>query len=109
MPRERLPNRRAAENFEFFHNGHRIIVNVGYYDDGRPGEVFVCYAGKSGSDLNIEMLANSTATSIALQYGAGIAEINAAFPKTEDGRSESVVGHALDILTGPSPQLRPVS
>ena len=40
MSRVRLPDRRAAETIQLEHGGQRFTVTVGFYPDGRPGEVF---------------------------------------------------------------------
>ena len=48
MTRVRLPDRRAAETVELEHGGQRFTVTVGFYPDGRPGEVFT-HGARSGS------------------------------------------------------------
>ena len=40
MTRTRLPDRRAAETVQLEHGGTRFMVTIGFYPDGRPGEVF---------------------------------------------------------------------
>jgi hypothetical protein len=108
--RNRLPNRRASENLTFVApSGTPMTANVGYYPDGRIGEVFLVSSGKSGSDLNIAMLEISTAVSIALQHGADINEMRKAFPRTEDGRPEGPIGKLLDLLARKEPNLEVVS
>src|SRR5437899_11565411 len=39
--RERLPNRRACETQAFNHAGSLYRLTVGFYEDGRPGELFL--------------------------------------------------------------------
>ena len=39
--RERLPNRRTAETVTFQRDGAQFEMTVGYYPDGRVGEVFL--------------------------------------------------------------------
>ena len=41
MTRERLPERRMTQMFTFRHNGKTAHASIGYYDDGRPGEIFL--------------------------------------------------------------------
>ena len=38
--RERLPNRRPCESFEFSHAGLDFTVAAGFYPDGRIAEIF---------------------------------------------------------------------
>ena len=40
MTRSRLPDRRFAETVALEHCGTRFMVTIGFYPDGRPGEVF---------------------------------------------------------------------
>ena len=40
MTRQRLPNRRPAETADLNFDGTRYAVTIGFYPDGRPGEVF---------------------------------------------------------------------
>jgi hypothetical protein len=39
--RERLPNRRQCESFEFRHAGHPFTLCAGFYADGRIAEIFL--------------------------------------------------------------------
>jgi len=41
MTRVRLPERRAAETVDLDYDGTRFMVTIGFYPDGRPGEVFI--------------------------------------------------------------------
>jgi len=100
--RERLPNRRAAENVTFVSRGQKVVCNIGYYPDGRIGEVFVVDAGKTGADLNVAMLEVGVAVSIALQHGASIDSMRASFPRTEQGKAEGTMGQLLDLLAAPN-------
>ena len=47
--RERLPDRRQCETVDLMYGGRRHHLTVGFYDDGRPGEVFL-HGAKVGSD-----------------------------------------------------------
>ena len=96
--RTRLDNRRAAENIEFDHKGHRMIVNVGSDATGRVKEVFLVHAGKAGTDLNISMLEVSVAVSMALQHGCDIDTLREAMPRGERNEAQGVIGQVLDML-----------
>ena len=66
--RERLPHTRRSLTHKFDIQGHEGYVNVGFYPDGRPGEVFITMA-KEGSTIGGLMDVLGTSISIGLQYG----------------------------------------
>ena len=67
-PRFRLPNDRVSHTHRFVVAGTKGYANVGMYDDGMIGEIFV-YISKQGSTLSGVFRAWSIAVSLALQYG----------------------------------------
>ncbi len=69
MPhRHRLPATRPSLTHKFEVGGHEGYLNVGLYEDGRPGELFITMA-KEGSTVGGMMDAFATAVSLCLQYG----------------------------------------
>ncbi len=66
--RRRLPETRKAINHKFNIAGHEGYLNVGLFDDGQPGELFITMA-KEGSTIGGLMDTVATLTSMALQYG----------------------------------------
>ena len=66
--RERLPDTRQSVTHKFSVDGHEGYLNVGLYEDGRPGEVFITMA-KEGSTIGGLMDSFGTAVSMSLQYG----------------------------------------
>ena len=66
--RERLPHTRRSLTHKFDIQGHEGYINVGFYPDGRPGELFITMA-KEGSTIGGLMDVLGTAISIGLQYG----------------------------------------
>lgn len=74
--RRRLPTTREGVTRKFeIHGGeggdsrvYDVYVNVGLYDDGTPGEVFI-KVGKVGSELSGVYDALSLVMSMALQHG----------------------------------------
>ena len=66
--RERLPQTRRSLTHKFDIQGHEGYVTVGFYPDGRPGEVFITMA-KEGSTIGGLMDVVGTSISIGLQYG----------------------------------------
>jgi len=96
--REILPARRQSETIKFSHAGRRFIASIGYYSDGRPGEIFLV-SGKSGSDSDIAVRDLGIATSLALQHGCSIDTLrHACLIADLDGRHEGPLGTLLDIL-----------
>ena len=66
--RERLRDTRQSITHKFSVDGHEGYLNVGLYEDGRPGEVFITMA-KEGSTIGGLMDSFGTAVSMSLQYG----------------------------------------
>jgi hypothetical protein len=95
--RERLPNRRRCESFEFEHAGLAFTMTAGFCLDGRVAEIFLS-SNKPGS--LIEAIARDAAVtvSIALQFGADLETIRGALTKDHDGRPATLLGAALDAL-----------
>lgn len=72
--RERLPETRRSLTHKFNIVGHEGYIHVGFYDDGRPGEVFVSMA-KEGSTLAGLLDWIGIQTSIMLQYGVPLEHV----------------------------------
>ncbi|MFW6066120.1 MAG: vitamin B12-dependent ribonucleotide reductase, partial [Planctomycetota bacterium] len=66
--RHRLPATRPSLTHKFEVGGHEGYLNVGLYEDGSPGELFITMA-KEGSTVGGMMDAFATAVSLCLQYG----------------------------------------
>jgi ribonucleoside-diphosphate reductase alpha chain len=66
--RERLPRRRRSSTFSFRVADCEGYVNVGEYEDGRPGELFL-KVSKQGSTLAGVMDAFAISVSLGLQHG----------------------------------------
>ena len=71
MIRRTLPERRAAETFDMRFWNQPFTVNVGFYADGTPREVFID-SGKTGGD--VEAVARDAAVTLrlGLQHGVPI-------------------------------------
>jgi len=63
-----LPDTRQSVTHKFSIDGHEGYLNVGLYEDGRPGELFITMA-KEGSTIGGLMDSFGTAISLSLQYG----------------------------------------
>ncbi|MFW6061642.1 MAG: vitamin B12-dependent ribonucleotide reductase, partial [Planctomycetota bacterium] len=66
--RHRLPATRPSVTHKFGVGGHEGYLNVGMFEDGMPGELFITMA-KEGSTVGGMMDAFATAISLCLQYG----------------------------------------
>lgn len=102
MTRERLPDRRAAIIVGFSHvtqAGHlfNFTAHVGFYPDGRPGEVFVD-GEKLTTHTDIEAHDAAIVLSFALQHGATLEEIGAALLRGENGEPHGVLGSLTDAI-----------
>jgi ribonucleoside-diphosphate reductase alpha chain len=66
--RHRLPATRPSITHKFDVAGHEGYLNVGLFEDGKPGELFITMA-KEGSTVGGMMDAFATSISLCLQYG----------------------------------------
>jgi hypothetical protein len=90
--RERLPNRRAAEMFDFEHGGRKWTATIGRFPDGRVAEIFihtpkVCAIAELAAEAGI-------VGSVALQHGCQLETLRHAL----DGRDAGPLGAALAII-----------
>jgi ribonucleoside-diphosphate reductase alpha chain len=69
--RKRLPETRHSITHKFQVGQHEGYIIVGFYDDARPGEVFIKIA-KHGSTISGLLDSVAVLTSLALQYGVPI-------------------------------------
>lgn len=95
--RQRLPNKRRAETITFERDGARFEMTVGYYPDGRVGEVFL-NADRANSLLDFLMSDAAILASLALQYGAPLDEIMHALKRDTRGIAASPIGAALEQI-----------
>jgi hypothetical protein len=95
--RDRLPNRRPAETVAFERDRSRYEMTVGYYPDGRVGEIFL---NADRSDSLLDVLAHDAAiiASLALQYGCPLEAITHALKRDARGMAASPIGAALDLI-----------
>jgi ribonucleoside-diphosphate reductase alpha chain len=79
--RVRLPDERRGITHKFTVGGHEGYVNVGMYENGQPGELFITMA-KEGSTISGLMDTVATMTSMLLQYGVPISVLVNKFSHT---------------------------
>jgi hypothetical protein len=101
MTRQRLPNRRPAETVELEHNGSRFTVTIGFYPDGRPGEVFT-HGIRSGSNLDALLADACVVVSCLIQHGVEPREIASSMGRLGDAEPASIIGAVIDLTAGMS-------
>jgi hypothetical protein len=96
--RERLPSRRSCESIAFEQDGSRYRLTIGYFPDGRPGEIFLNH---DRGDSLLDVLASDAAilASLALQHGCTLATIAHALKRDARGIAASPIGAAVDQIT----------
>jgi ribonucleoside-diphosphate reductase alpha chain len=72
--RRRLPDTRPSITHKFSVEGHEGYINVGMYENGAPGEIFVTMA-KEGSTISGMVDAFATSISLTLQYGVPLRDL----------------------------------
>jgi len=93
MSRTRLPNRRSHQVAVVDHNGFRLVVGIGRFEDGKLGEVFI-NTHKAGTAIDTLLKDSAILLSVALQYGADPASIRSALSPT--GPLAAVLDHLGD-------------
>ena len=98
--RQALPMRRRCETFELDFGGlkNSHIITVGFYDDGRIGEVFV-NGGKSGELVEAIARDGAVLLSMALQHGVALETIKHALTRDSQDEPQSIIGVVVDQLS----------
>jgi hypothetical protein len=103
MSRVRLPDRRAAETVQLEHGGQRFTVTVGFYPDGRPGEVFT-HGVRTGSALDALLADACVVVSCLIQHGVEPRDLAASMGRLGNAEPASVVGAVIDLTVAMSRQ-----
>ncbi len=107
MTRQRLPDRRPSATRVIRWVGSddnltEYAVTVGFFLDGRPGEVF-CSAGKVGSTMRTTLEDACVVVSLALQHGVTPAQLVHSMARVPvsvtTSRPASIVGAIAEALT----------
>jgi hypothetical protein len=94
--RERLPNRRLNETFDFEVSGLKYRCTVSKFCDGRIAEVFLSNH-KAGSQADTNAKDAAIIASIALQYGVSLETIRRALLRDIQDRPSGPLGVVLDL------------
>ena len=95
--RERLPNRRASELFDFASMDLQFTASISRNPDGHISELF-CDNHKAGSQIGTLVRDSAILLSFALQHGADIEAIRRALCRDSQGRALGPIAEALDLL-----------
>lgn len=79
--RRRLPDERQAITHKFQVAQHTVYLTVGLFENGQPGELFICTA-KEGSTISGLLSTVAILTSMALQYGVPLKTLTDKFSYT---------------------------
>ena len=96
MTRVRLPDRRPAETVQLEYGGTRFMITVGFYPDGRPGEVFT-HGARSGSNLDAVLADACVVVSCLIQHGVEPREIAASMGRLCNAVPASIIGAVVDL------------
>jgi hypothetical protein len=100
--RERLPNRRGSETFDFESQGLAFTATISRFDSGGLGEIFITNH-KAGSMAGINASDAAVVCSIALQYGVPLETIRHALMRDGRGNASGPLAVALDMIEGDAP------
>ena len=106
MTRMRLPDRRAAETVELEYDGTRFMVTIGFYPDGRPGEVFT-HGARSGSNMDALLADACVVVSCLIQHGVEPRDLAASMGRL--GNAEPGLGHRRSRRSGRGCKRRPAT
>jgi hypothetical protein len=105
MTRERLPNRRPAETVELEHLGTRFTVTIGFYPDGRPGEVFT-HGIRTGSSLDALLADACILVSWLIQHGVDPKDLAPSMGRLGNAEPASVIGAVVDLAASAHPEAK---
>ena len=97
MTRLRLPPRRSAETIRLEHDGAQFKVTIGFYPDGRPGEVFT-HGARSGSSMDALLADACVVVSCLIQHGAEPSELASSMGRLGNAKPASVIGAVVDLV-----------
>jgi hypothetical protein len=101
----RLPDRRPAETVALEHDGARFMVTIGFYADGRPGEVFI-HGARSGSNLDALLADACVVVSCLVQHGIQSRELASSMGRLGNTKPASVIGAVVDLIAAASADLQ---
>jgi hypothetical protein len=101
-PRQRLPDRRASESFDFTAQGMTFTATFSRSADGEVREIFL-RNHKASSMAGINASDASVLWSIARQYGVPFEVLQKSLMRNSDGSGAGPLATALDLIAGHEP------
>ena len=101
MTRARLPDRRVAETVALEHGGTRFMVTIGFYPDGRPGEVFT-HGIRTGAGLDALLADACVIVSCLIQHGVEPRDLAASMGRLGNAEPASIIGAVIDLAAAMS-------
>lgn len=97
--REELPQRRPCETFTMTFGGQNTMftITIGFYPDGRIGEVFIDGA-MTGSEMDNITRDAAVLISLGLQHHVPFSTMRHAISRNLDGSASSIAGAVLDRI-----------
>jgi hypothetical protein len=105
MTRVRLPERRAAETVMLDYDGTHFMVTIGFYPDGRPGEVFT-HGARSGSNMDALLADACVVVSCLIQHGAEPRDLAGSMGRLGNTQPASIIGAVVDLVAAASTELQ---
>lgn len=102
MTRVKLPDRRAAETVSVEHGGTCFAVTIGFYPDGRPGEVFT-HGMRTGSNLDALLADACVVMSCLIQHGVDPRDLAASMGRLGNAEPASIIGAVVDLIATTNP------
>ncbi len=87
------------------HDGARFMVTIGFYPDGRPGEVFT-HGARSGSNLDALLADACVMVSCLIQHGIEPRELASSMGRLGDTKPASIIGAVVDLVATASADLQ---
>lgn len=98
LARQRLPNRRANQTFNFECNGLAYSATISRFPNGDLAEIFISNS-KAGSHSDAAAKDSAVVASLALQHNVPLNTIRKALLRDARGNAASPLGVALDVIT----------
>lgn len=103
MTREPLDDRRPNSTTMLEFGGEKYIITMGYYPDGRVGEIFIDrvkdkVASRIGVTLDGVCRDSAVLMSMALQFGTSVQTIGHAVTRDDEGTPVTIIGAICDLI-----------
>jgi hypothetical protein len=93
-----LPQRRLSVTFTLRFWNQDWNASVGYFDNNRPGEVFINAAKTPGTELEVMCRDSAILMSLLLQHGGAPELIQRALSRNGNGQPSSIAGAVIDVI-----------